>query len=1824
MRKNFKFDKNEIREEVISERGTNRKVFKMKNGAHVMALSREPMHYLDKESGKYEEIKNEITPGEQGLGCKCGEYEITLPDGKNNAETVKLTKDTSSIEWMYIGKDIHSKEKRGRGKKLPVPFVDSIPGHKLHMANGSKGKSRVQYGNVDDSIDIEYEVRNNALKENIVIRDRSDRYNFEFAVKVTDLVPEIDSDKKTIKFTDPEKKVTKFSIPAPMMYDAKKNYSSAVEYDLKAAGKDEYILTVKADSEWINSSDRAMPVYLDPAVQFDQNVDVPVGYVNSREGLDGISAGYDGLINWTSTIYALININSENMVYTGAYLYLEERSSFGDNDFRWSLSGLDTENEASTKYYGCIGDDRPYYMIPVSDNVAAAIEDGKDVTTFRLEPTITADSVGQVVFDPSTAVLYICYRDTLDYTDNPTGMYIRADYGSATENVNLFTGELIHTHVDVETGSAAFPISIAHKFTGHDLTTDIGYGLGWTLAYDQYIRYEYVDEEKILPMVYWDGNGKRHYFASNELIGPGGQTYYTDIDGLELKFSTEARGMTIRDKTGGCLLFDVDGNLSELSDANGNCATITRNTSGRITSVEDNFGRRITLTYSADNKLQSMTDPSSRTVTYAYTAGRLSTVTYPDGTTLRYEYDAGGRMSCVTAIDGVKTVYEYASTSSSPFARVVSVKKFAADADTTTDSPEELRNIHYVSSSTTAVTTRSGVTRVYAFDESGRTIMEYEVDNYGENVWIPNLAAKNATGTILHQYSNGKRTFSSSIRTSYQSDNMIKNGDFANENDPSWVFVGTADEDDGIKNGQYNIVGNYSNEKYIKQTIAADKINLEHGDTLVYSAWACAESFETGSEDGGPKFELRAEVHYKDNTTTKESAKFDTGYTSWQYAALPIRIDRTKELDCVTVYLDFSRNNPYTTCIFDNVWLVNAPTQYVTYEDTPGVDVVRAFGSFSPVWKKVTTHDGIYTVLEEKDINENVVRRTVTDLDGNSFVSVFKYDDRHHVIASQNDRNIVTEATYNSVGMQTSVKAYYWSEFAPTTIPTPTEFFYQETTYDETGEFATAVADNRSDDIKTTNTFDKTRGLTLSTTSPNGQSTDYTYNNANDLVTSVCATVGDAQYSVLYDYDAARRLTAITHNGFEYGFTYDGMGRTKTVSIAGQTYTTNDYVLTDTTTVTTTYAGGEKMTVETDRHDQPVRRTYTDKNGNVTEMATGEYDSLGKPVKVIDKVTGKCYTYTYDTYENVTEEKVNGVAFKTYEHDEHNRLTSTTVKVGDGTHVYRPIYDTCADGKIYSDNAVVGVTLDGKFTARAEHDNLGRVTRKSLKLNGATSALIAEELTYLTTAEGTNTRLTNMVETFTNKVNGTAVDSLSYVYDNNGNITEIKRDGEVLIQYAYDGLNQLIREDNAILGTICTYTYDTAGNITEKKVFSRTALGVGVLEQTIPYTYATTGWKDRLISYNGQSITYDALGNPTTYRGHSLTWGKIKQLEAYDTNTFAYNAEGIRVRKNNITYELDGTQILREVRGVNVIEYFYGSNGVAGLSYNGTQYYYQKNLLGDIVAIYTTFGTKVAEYVYDAWGKCSVTLDTNGIATLNPFRYRGYYYDIETGLYYLQSRYYDPEVGRFVNADDVMMVGSNDDFASYNLFAYCGNNPVDRKDDSGFFWKKLKKVGEALVYGALQAALILLGLLSIISAVLLVIAAFVGTFGSGGAGAIAIPVAISMALELIVAGAIIVVEGTAVLVAAGALAFAAGEIGESSERKFNVSKQESDIFNSFDRVKGKSYRTSGKGKNTRFYDWDNTHNDIEVYDRHGNHLGSMDPTTGEIYKPAVKGRKLKW
>ena len=167
-------------------------------------------------------------------------------------------------------------------------------------------------------------------------------------------------------------------------------------------------------------------------------------------------------------------------------------------------------------------------------------------------------------------------------------------------------------------------------------------------------------------------------------------------------------------------------------------------------------------------------------------------------------------------------------------------------------------------------------------------------------------------------------------------------------------------------------------------------------------------------------------------------------------------------------------------------------------------------------------------------------------------------------------------------------------------------------------------------------------------------------------------------------------------------------------------------------------------------------------------------------------------------------------------------------------------------------------------------------------------------------------------------------------------------------------------------------------------------------------------------------------------------------------------------------FYLDGTRIIEQDNGTNPVHFLYDRNDeVIGFFYCGQTYLYAKNLQGDITAIINDEGFLIARYTYDDWGNCTVysaEYDYNIIANLNPFRYRSYYYDVETGFYYLQSRYYDPEVGRFINCDDVNYIGVTESAISYNPFAYCENNPVNDSDPSGAL---TIEIGSALLYVAL-------------------------------------------------------------------------------------------------------------------------------------------------------------
>lgn len=187
-------------------------------------------------------------------------------------------------------------------------------------------------------------------------------------------------------------------------------------------------------------------------------------------------------------------------------------------------------------------------------------------------------------------------------------------------------------------------------------------------------------------------------------------------------------------------------------------------------------------------------------------------------------------------------------------------------------------------------------------------------------------------------------------------------------------------------------------------------------------------------------------------------------------------------------------------------------------------------------------------------------------------------------------------------------------------------------------------------------------------------------------------------------------------------------------------------------------------------------------------------------------------------------------------------------------------------------------------------------------------------------------------------------------------------------------------------------------------------------------TYANTGWKDQLVAVNDVELTYDANGNVLTYGDREYEWESGRNLkkitDGENTYSYTYDESGIRTSKtvNGVTtyYNTKDGVIQSQTDGTNTWYFQYDTNGTPlGFIYNGVQYFYLTNQMGDVVVLSDSDGNIFAEYVYDAWGSLVTinTADENNaeqlaLANANPLRYRGYYYDNETGYYYLQSRYY--------------------------------------------------------------------------------------------------------------------------------------------------------------------------------------------------------------------------
>ncbi len=585
--------------------------------------------------------------------------------------------------------------------------------------------------------------------------------------------------------------------------------------------------------------------------------------------------------------------------------------------------------------------------------------------------------------------------------------------------------------------------------------------------------------------------------------------------------------------------------------------------------------------------------------------------------------------------------------------------------------------------------------------------------------------------------------------------------------------------------------------------------------------------------------------------------------------------------------------------------------------------------------------------------------------------------------------------------------------------------------------------------------WDETTDLLKSLTDGRGNKISYRYDAAQRLsAVSQKVTIGNVQKTVTNAYTYKNdRLASISHNGFAYGFTYDAFGNMLRASIDKKETDAEyshelvryEYEEKNGNLAKTIYSNGDYIRYEYDSMDRIQMSYYHsasasaekrmnhyvyDRSGNLAKVQAYlagktydlEYDFLDRLMRVTDE-SGQRYQYFYDANNNMTELRVYSDEYGTktnYSYDKDSRETKTKIMSGKERTV---TYDSCGRVAKTEWNTTNPLTLT--YGYYSPDKQVGTLPRK------------------ITVGSRT----------------------LSYTYDANGNITAItdtKGSSTVKESYVYDELNRLIRENSQTQKKTFTYEYDLGGNLVKVCEYPYTT---GTLPTKPSATETGTFgqvWRDKLMRWNGVVMQYDSIGNMTKKGNTTFTWTQGRKLESVNNGKkirYYYDHAGNRVKKtvDNVTTEycMAGDLLVTEKGEGRRIWYYYDSaaNPVS-MRVSGKDYFYVRNLQNDVIALIDDTGETVVEYKYNSWGKIlSITgSKASTIGKTNPFRYRGYYYDEETGMYYLKNRYYDPEIRRFISADSYIS-GFNSTMC--NVFCYCGNNPVSNSDPEGTFFKKI-------------------------------------------------------------------------------------------------------------------------------------------------------------------------
>ena len=685
----------------------------------------------------------------------------------------------------------------------------------------------------------------------------------------------------------------------------------------------------------------------------------------------------------------------------------------------------------------------------------------------------------------------------------------------------------------------------------------------------------------------------------------------------------------------------------------------------------------------------------------------------------------------------------------------------------------------------------------------------------------------------------------------------------------------------------------------------------------------------------------------------------------------------------------------------------------------------------------------------EYDSSNNM--KKLIDAKGNAFK--YDYDSRHNVTKARSDANMCYTFVYDTYGNPLTARTV--NPAAETDAKKAMTSKATYTTGTAAGQYmATQTA---PEGTKSSYDWDANKGL-LKSVSVGGRQTAYSYDSVGRLTkVSGKAQVGgvETQVQVQYGYEKDR-LAKITHNGFDYTFAYDGFGNRKSVKIAGTEAVSHTYGDRNGQLLKSTYANGWEVAYTYDSMDR-VTQVKAVKGSSSYVIGQYLYDRQGRVARFIDgQVPGKSCTYGYDLTDRLCEAVFDDGTAYTYTYDANDCLVKEHHTLPGGSRDVIRAYD--------KDSRETSVTC-GSAKVEKAFDELGRLS--TIKRNGGKHTTT---YTYETASDGGQTGRVKTVK------NGSH--SENYTYDIWGNVTKVtENSSQTGKAYAYDAQGQLIREYDPDKKVWLGYKYDAGGNLTEVRSYPAAEGGSPEGDGTVikKFVYGSA-WKDQLaamtVEGTTRNFTYDANGNLLSDGKYTYSWTKGSLLAKVTGDsleaTYTYDASGIRTSKTvngvKTEYLTAGGSILAEKKNEKWQQYLYdGSGQLMAIRYKGADYYYIRDGLMCITGLVDANGGAVVNYRYDSWGKLiSITGSMAGtLGKDNPYRFKGYYYDEETGMYYLKSRYYQPEICRFISADE-RISGIGGIMRGYNMYSYCFNNPINMIDPSGNWPAFIKNIINAV------------------------------------------------------------------------------------------------------------------------------------------------------------------